>query len=566
MRRGGSHGGGDITREQLDELKTKFQLLEGDRKAYFETYETTKRTNEQLFRELRAKNRELRQALANVQREQGGAGAGQDDEITRVSSELNSKRTQFDQLKHKVKKLTEDLDLKRDQFKELELEAAKVNDEDSPLTRKIRLLENRLDKAMIKYNEAQSIRKTYEQIVKRLKEERVGFDNQLAALERTLNAKKHDYEELLLLSGDANHAKEMAIVELERVKQLAKMDHERRVKELREKEGIVQNKLDMKEKAKQREQLRRDIIAEAAGDLGADEEEKLKSSLALNRMQSSQIAEESAAQRKKIDVYEEAFRKIKEATGVSDVNEVIQKIVSQEDQQNNLMQLTAENTAKIEKMNEEAQALKGRVEQLKYSAPNTRTGARKMVDNYEERLTEATTRLDRAKDKYERLAKILINVKAGIDHLTEKLETVREDGQQLSMSDETIVDVLYQCETTLMSLLGRIKANQSSRRRAEEGGAGAVMGLGLSETDIVASRPNNTRIEIVPDGAVQKADSDSDDDDHLDTQDDDAMTRDKVKRAALLHLSLQKKKDKKAKRAMRQRPTDGSGMRRSRRR
>lgn len=46
---------------------------------------------------------------------------------------------------------------------------AQPNREDSPLTRKIRMLENRLDKAMIKYNEAQSIRKTYEQIVKRLK-------------------------------------------------------------------------------------------------------------------------------------------------------------------------------------------------------------------------------------------------------------------------------------------------------------------------------------------------------------------------------------------------------------
>ena len=32
---------------------------------------------------------------------------------------------------------------------------------------------------MIKYNEAQSIRKTYDQIVKRLKEERVNFDNQV---------------------------------------------------------------------------------------------------------------------------------------------------------------------------------------------------------------------------------------------------------------------------------------------------------------------------------------------------------------------------------------------------
>jgi hypothetical protein len=92
--------------------------------------------------------------------------------------------------------------------------------EDNEFTRAIRSLENKLDKAMIKYNEAQSnvtsiispqssaslsipnhatthyspyslltvlgMRKTYEQIVRRLKEERVGFDNQLAAIERTL--------------------------------------------------------------------------------------------------------------------------------------------------------------------------------------------------------------------------------------------------------------------------------------------------------------------------------------------------------------------------------------------
>lgn len=41
-------------------------------------------------------------------------------------------------------------------------------------------------------------------------EERIGFDNQLGAVERTLQAKTKDYEELLLLSGDANHAREVS--------------------------------------------------------------------------------------------------------------------------------------------------------------------------------------------------------------------------------------------------------------------------------------------------------------------------------------------------------------------
>lgn len=69
---------------------------------------------------------------------------------------------------------------------------------------------------MIKFNEAQSIKKTYEQIVKRLKEERVGYDNQLAAIERSLKGKEHDFEELLLLAHDATHAKELAVAELKK--------------------------------------------------------------------------------------------------------------------------------------------------------------------------------------------------------------------------------------------------------------------------------------------------------------------------------------------------------------
>ena len=75
-----------------------------------------------------------------------------------------------------------------------ELEENKLGmTEESPLVKNIRVLENRLDKVMIKYNEAQSIRKTYEQIVKRLKEERVKYDNELTAIERTLKGKEHDY-------------------------------------------------------------------------------------------------------------------------------------------------------------------------------------------------------------------------------------------------------------------------------------------------------------------------------------------------------------------------------------
>merc|ERR1712187_301762 len=125
----------------------------------------------------------------------------------------------------------------------------------TPEMRQIRVLENRLDKAMIKYNEAQSIKKTYEAIVKRLKEERIGFDNQLAAIERTLKAKERDYEELLLLSHDAYHAKEMAQAELHRFEQDVMEERNQRDKEVQEKKVLVQQRVEMNVRLEQRERM-----------------------------------------------------------------------------------------------------------------------------------------------------------------------------------------------------------------------------------------------------------------------------------------------------------------------
>lgn len=76
----------------------------------------------------------------------------------------------------------------------------------------IQKLENKLDKAMIKYNEAQAMRKTYENIVKRLQKEKLGFDNQIENFKKTIKARKIEATELELMSKDANHAKEVAKV------------------------------------------------------------------------------------------------------------------------------------------------------------------------------------------------------------------------------------------------------------------------------------------------------------------------------------------------------------------
>ncbi len=69
LRRGQSNT--DLSREdmddKLDDLKKRFHLLEGDRKAYFETTQWTLKNNKERIVSLRVENKELYAQLTHLQ-------------------------------------------------------------------------------------------------------------------------------------------------------------------------------------------------------------------------------------------------------------------------------------------------------------------------------------------------------------------------------------------------------------------------------------------------------------------------------------------------------------------
>lgn len=50
-----------------------------------------------------------------------------------------------------------------------------------------------------------------------------------------------------------------------------------------------------------------------------------------------------------------------------------------------------------------------------------------MVDDHEELLSNSMARLERVRHKHERLSKILISVKAGVEHLQDKLKSTANE-------------------------------------------------------------------------------------------------------------------------------------------
>ncbi len=149
---------------------------------------------------------------------------------------------------------------------------------------------------------------------------------------------------------------------------------------------------------------------------------------------------------------------IKDATGVSDVNEIIQKFATQQDTYNNLVELRESNNRKLAELSDKKIEMKRDVEKLRYEGLESMT--RKQVDEVEKNVNAAQNKYDRNKDKLERINKITVNAKAGIEHLCEKLNDIKLEGvPNVFVTDNTLVEALIQCEQKLEYLFGLVRFN-----------------------------------------------------------------------------------------------------------
>ena len=241
----------------------------------------------------------------------------------------------------------------------------------------------RLDRAMIKYNEAQSIKGTYEHIVKRLKEERLSFNNQLTALERTLKAKQRDYDELQLLSNDANHAKESAQHDLQQARNAYEDKKSKRASEMRERQQVVRIRKQMLEKQEKRDTNKREMMEQQA------EKARRESQANTDTKQYSMIydKEKEEEQQEKLKIYELTLRKIKDAMGINGLDEVIDKLESQKTSESNLKALTTQNRMRITYLKKDREKLRAKAEEIKFHGEKTMV-RRKNIEDTEELLVE----------------------------------------------------------------------------------------------------------------------------------------------------------------------------------
>lgn len=524
--------------DEIEELKRKIALLDGDNKAYSESSQWSIRQNRNHIAQLRAENKSLRNKLAKKLTADDDVisdaftahglkppadlrGLTGEMALTKFDQMVCDLIKRFNSLEHTSKGKQQTLQSMEAQLLQMQAEAGAIAATpagNSQEATELRQMENRLNKAVIKCNEARHIQKTYKAILQKLDEERLNFDNEIDDLQKAIKIRCKELLDLETMYNDAIHARELAKLEL--VKQEQSMTESRREREkvLAEHRKQAEEKKDFQDKVERR--LRRMSLHQGS-------QEHLAS-----------IEDGKEDQDAKISSYEEALGKIKDATGVSEIEEVVERFLNQGNTRKHLQQLKEENTGQLARLREEKEKLQAQFEDMKYSGEAKMSSGQRMLEEFQTHLEEAQNKKKESQDKADRAARLVVQVKNGIEHLSAKLQHIKLPQTHMLKpkmelgSEEYILEQLSVAEQKMVNLAEELASRDldTIKKEMEDREFHRTIESGTAE---------NVRI------AVPKAQSKSVFYDDDSGSDEDVLTREAMKKntQALVDSKTKKKND-----------------------
>lgn len=447
--------------EQIEDLQKKIALLDGDRKAYYENSQWTMQKNKEAIQRLRAKNKNVRLMLAknmagnekvinDAFREADPArhcamrGMSGMEAIAKLDQQVCETKKQLNNLDHQCRMREQKLALLQTEYTQMIKDAKMITETESGKSedsQKLRILENRLDKMHLKLNESHKIRSTYVQILEEQNIERRKWPNQLDALEQGIKEQDEELKRLHIMHKDAQNAKTSAKNELAKLEQSVIESKKAREAQLKS------YKQQAKEKKEHAENIEKRMQQRAIG----TREEKTRDTALSGKEQED-----------KIMTYEDHMSTIKDATGVSDIKEVVERFLSQTATQKHLETWRLANEKTLRQLKDEEDRLQAQFEEMKYSGEAKMSSGQRMLEGLQEKVKGSKEKRNEAKDQEMEMNRAIAEVTAGVEHLAFKLQNLKTQKshshhvQPLQTSETFVLDLLAVSELKLIKLIDEL--------------------------------------------------------------------------------------------------------------
>ncbi len=448
------------------------------------------------------------------------------DQADALTRRIELERRRGIDLETQIKKTKAKIDEQR-----LKMGGVDAAREDSVKTaRQIKILENRLDKALVKHNEALARNKKLRLTVDDLRKERLVFDDIYDKLLTELEDKKTEMGAVVEISNKAFEARDRAVHEMARLKTTANKEQHAFEVEFAELGRQIQNDKRMKEflkhKADDSEAQAQAISAAAA----EKEKEKNKRSL-RNKWSFAKDRVSQGITAEKVKSYSAAFATIAEFTGESDVEKLVEQFVVAENENFRLFSYVNSLNSEIEKLDEQIVELNEEIAKCKVEGSASAEERAKALQKLEKRLKTAEQKSNTYDQKYKEATLTLHLLKDGAWRMYNKIGCNTPSNREL-LGNEGVTEnnvmqylgVVEQRTNEILQMFAASQANMASANANANGNDPSKALLTAGPTIAPTTTPTTLKIEPPSTTAPKHDDTDSDEED-----DERPLTRDEIR-------------------------------------
>lgn len=522
----------DKDKAAFAQLQREFRHLKLNRKSYADESYQVLRKQQATIGKLRKENEALKQELS-VESRRHMMKPCDIEERSKKHEELEKLRVlETDELK-RVRDLEAEIVALREKTLQQRKDMGGINaarEQQAMVNKQIRILENRLDQALVKFNQALAKNKELRQDIDDLRRERVVFDNIYRKLERDLHDKKRQMANVIELSNVSYEQRDNYQMEIAAIEQANRKEQDEFEAQMLELNRVLETELvipplpvlSQKSFSSEPSELTRQKRASKPKPPGSS---------------SSKDKQDLQKDEERVQNFEEAFNRIKAATGVTDVDELVRTFVKNEEQNFSLFNYVNEQTNEIEKLEEEIQQL--RDEEHKYTQESGQdvNQHKLIVDDLQAKIRDTESQADKYQAKCDEYQTIIDSLKECIAACFSKLDcppaNKASDNLLAAVTEANMLPYLAIIEERINELIKKYATIKSRQAKAAASAADPIRDVPVvpSVLGIGPTTPMGQElIHVNPPKLEDYSSEEDDDDDEGETR---PLTRDELKAKTL---------------------------------
>lgn len=384
----------------LEDLQKVYRNMELNRKSFAEDSALVLRQQQQKLEKLRKENDDLKADVATLQMRNSHQPmtSFEQDQLTKLYEESARYRDLIESEKEMLQSMQDQITERRKQIWEHRQMTGGVNaatENQKVVEKQVRILENRLDQALVKFNKSLAHNRKLRQEIDDLRGERAAFEGVSKKLEKSLVEKKRRMAEVIEQSNQAYEQRDRAQLESMAIDQANRKETEAFDQHMTELQRILDEDLQMATAKPKPDPAA--TAAEEAARAEAERKAAIEASLAKEK------EEERQKRLQRLRTFEEAFRKISAATGVADVNQLVASFIANEEQNFSLFSYVSEQADEIELLEGQVQELQDEAVQQQAHGGGIGSRSHCGIDQYDQVLQNMDVKTKATKNQTDKL-------------------------------------------------------------------------------------------------------------------------------------------------------------------